>query len=65
MYVGYNGWCTEDYVYKSYMRIFVRELVLGMLDINNLVMDGPAVSNTCYFNLVLLLQLNSFVYQNV
>ena len=50
MYFGYNFLCTEDDVYKSFVRIFVRELVMAGLDVNGIVIDSPDVSNISKFN---------------
>ena len=45
-YFGYNGRCPEDYVYKSYVRIYVRKLVLDGLNVNELVTYVPDISNS-------------------
>ena len=45
MYFGYNGLCTYDDVYKSFVRIFVRELATESLDVNGLVTDILDLSN--------------------
>ena len=46
VYFGYNFLCTEDNVYKSFVRIFAHKLVTDGLDVIGLVTDSPDVSNT-------------------
>ena len=44
VYLGYTMLCTEDDVYKSFARIFLRTLVTDGLDVNILVTDSPDVN---------------------
>ena len=46
VYFGYIFLCTEDNVYKSFVRIFVLKMVTVGLDVNKLATDGPDVSKT-------------------
>ena len=52
VYFVYNILCTEDDVYKPFVRIFVRKLVIDGLDINELVTDGSEVSNINMYILI-------------
>ena len=45
VYFGYNVLCKDDDMYKSFVRIFVRELVTHGLAVNGLVTDGLEFSN--------------------
>ena len=54
VYFGYNILCTENDVYKFFVRIFVRKLVMYSLDVTRLVTDGSDVSNNKDMPLLLI-----------